>query len=182
MEGDQSCANSETDRDHFVHIANFVEVFSQRPRGCVSIIRLDVRAAPGIAAVATSEEFPIAIHDRDHDSIIDKTAQDSAIDLCKEHHARSDFNCIDTSVLGPLMVHRRIRERKLEGETRTVFAQLQVLAQVDGIRDDIVRPCSKVHITNRAVRDHQTRQHFRQVVRRNTIAETGIQQGALEQC
>lgn len=71
------------------------------------------------------------------------------------------------------------KEHNVE-RTRTVFTHLQVIAQVDRVCNDIVRPGSKVHVTNRPSRDHQTRQHLRQVVRGNTIAITSVENGALQ--
>lgn len=69
-----------------------------------------------------------------------------------------------------------IRQGKL---TLTVFTHLQVIAQVDAVCNRVVRPCRKVHVTNGASRYHETRQHFRQVVRGNTIAEASVENGAL---
>lgn len=68
------------------------------------------------------------------------------------------------------------RERRLE---LTVFTLLEIVAKVDTVGDDIVRPSSKVHVTNGTSGKHQTRQHLRQVVSGNTVSVTGVKKCAL---
>lgn len=48
-----------------------------------------------------------------------------------------------------------------QGSKLTVLAHLQIIRQIDSIGDDIMRPSSKVHVTNRATRKHKTCQHLR---------------------
>jgi hypothetical protein len=100
VDGDGIGANCEPDGHNLVRGASFVEVFSQRPRSCVSVVRLHGRTAPGRIAIATNEEFAIAIHNRDHDGIIDESAQYSTIDLSKKHDTGRDLDCIDGSAFG----------------------------------------------------------------------------------
>jgi hypothetical protein len=131
--------------------ASLVEVLGQRPRSRVGIVRLNGCTAPGGVAVAVNEEFAVAPHNRNHDSVVDEAAQYRTIDLSKEHDTGRDLDCICQSASGIWA---------LWDMTRTIFTHLQVITQVDCVVDDIVRPSSKVHITNGASREHKTRQHL----------------------
>jgi hypothetical protein len=130
VNGDGTGPNSQPDEHHLVLGTSFVEVFGQCPRNSVSIVRLNIRTAPGSVAVAVNEEFAIAIHNGDHDCIIDESAQCSAIDLSKEHGTGRDLDCIDWSASESTDGTRKI--------TRTIFTHLQIIAQVDRIRYDVV--------------------------------------------
>lgn len=63
----------------------------------------------------------------------------------------------------------------------TIFAHLEITRQVDSVGDDIVRPCSKVHVTDRLSRKHETSNHLGKVVGRNTVSITRVKESALEQ-
>jgi hypothetical protein len=63
----------------------------------------------------------------------------------------------------------------------TVFTHLEITRQVDSVGDDIVRPCRKVHVTDRLARQHKTSYHLGKVVGRNTVSITRVKECALEQ-
>lgn len=44
-----------------------------------------------------------------------------------------------------------------------------------------MRPCSKVHVTDRLARKHKTSYHLGKVVGRNTVSITRVEESALEQ-
>lgn len=95
MNGDNTSANAQSYRHHLIPAAYLVEVFGQRPRGCVGIVRLNGCTAPRRAAVGISEQFAVTVHDGDHDGIVDETAQHSAVNLSKEHDTRRDLDYTD---------------------------------------------------------------------------------------
>jgi hypothetical protein len=95
VDGDKASANYHSDRHYLVLCASFIEVFSQCPRGCIGIVRLQGRTAPRRITIAVNEEFTISIHNGDHDSVIDKSTQHSTINLSKEHNTGGDFDCTD---------------------------------------------------------------------------------------
>jgi hypothetical protein len=95
VDGNKDSANCQSDRHYLVLCASFIEVFSQCPRGCIGIVRLHGRTAPGRVTIAVNEEFAISVHNGDHDSVIDKSAQYSTINLSKEHNTGRDFDCTD---------------------------------------------------------------------------------------
>lgn len=94
MDQDDTGANSNADRDHLIPGASLVEVFGQRPRSCVGIVRLNSCTAPGSVTVAINEEFAVAPHNGNHDSIVDEAAQYRTIDLGKEHNTGRDLDYI----------------------------------------------------------------------------------------
>lgn len=61
----------------------------------------------------------------------------------------------------------------------TVLAHLQIVGQVDGVADDIVRPRGEVHVSNRTLGHHQTREHLGQVVRCDTVTVPRVDDCAL---
>ena len=61
----------------------------------------------------------------------------------------------------------------------TVLAHLQIIRQVDGVADDIVRPRGEVHVSDRALGNHQTREHLGQVVGCNTVTVSRVDDCAL---
>lgn len=61
----------------------------------------------------------------------------------------------------------------------TVLAHLQIIRQVDGVGDDVVRPRGEVHVSNRTLGHHQTRKHLGQVVRCDTVTISRVDDGAL---
>jgi hypothetical protein len=56
----------------------------------------------------------------------------------------------------------------------TVFTHLQIVGEIDGVGDDVVRPGGEIHVS-----DGTTSQHLGQVVCRDTVSETGIEKGTL---
>ena len=97
MDDDDTGTDEQAKRHHVIPGSSLVEVFGKRPRSCVSIVRLNGRTTPGRVAVAVNEEFAIATHNGNHDGIIYETAQDSAIDLGKEHGPGRNLDCNDGS-------------------------------------------------------------------------------------
>ena len=61
----------------------------------------------------------------------------------------------------------------------TVLAHLQVVRQVDGVADDVVRPRSEIHVSDWALGYHQTRKHLGQVVGCDTITVSRVDDRAL---
>lgn len=101
MDNDGASADCQPDRHNLVPGASSVEVFGQRPRSCISIIRLNGRTTPGRVTIAANEDFAIASHNGDHYDVIDESAQYSAIGLSKEHGTGRDLDCVDASALEP---------------------------------------------------------------------------------
>lgn len=116
--GDDSCgADGETDGNHGVGSAGAVEVGGEGPGGGVGVIGLHGGTTPGGVVVAGGEEGFVTSDDGDHDGVVDEAAQDGAVDLGEEHHARGDFDCHLLELCG--------YEEK--GHGLTVFAHLQVV-------------------------------------------------------
>jgi len=110
--GNDNCgANSQSDGHHVVLGARLVEVLGQRPRSCVGVVRLDGSTGPGSVTVAVNEEIAVALHNGDHDSVVDETAQDSTINLSKEHDTGWDLDCMVVSI----GVHEWCRKDKTYG-------------------------------------------------------------------
>jgi hypothetical protein len=63
--------------------------------------------------------------------------------------------------------------------TLTVFTHLKVVAEVDGVGNDVVGPGGEVHVANGALRKDQASKHLGQVVCGDTVAEAGVEQSAL---
>ena len=147
MEDDNSGTDGNADGYHLVSGAGLIEVFGQRPGGGVSVVGLNGGTTPGRVSVGICEEVAIAADDGDHDGVVDKTTQDGPVDLSSEHDTGWDLK---------------------------VFAELQIVTEVDAVCDDIVGPGSEVHIANGAPGEHKTCQHLGQVVGGNTVSVTGV--------
>ena len=63
----------------------------------------------------------------------------------------------------------------------TIFAHLEITRQVYSVGNDIVRPRSKVHVTDGLARKHETCNHLGKVVGRNTVSITRVEESALEE-
>lgn len=63
--------------------------------------------------------------------------------------------------------------------TLTIFSHLQIITEVDGVSDDIVRPGSEVHVSDGTTRQRQTGNHLRQVVCCDTVAKARVDQNTL---
>lgn len=61
----------------------------------------------------------------------------------------------------------------------TVLAHLQIVRQVDGVADDVVRPRGEVHVSDRALGNHQPRKHLGQVVGCDTVTISRVDDRAL---
>jgi hypothetical protein len=53
----------------------------------------------------------------------------------------------------------------------TILSHLEVVAEIDGVGNHVVRPGSEVHVADGTAGQHQTCDHFGQVVRSDTITE-----------
>jgi hypothetical protein len=97
VDDNDSGANYQSYGHHGIFSAGFIEVFGKSPRGCVGVIGLHCRTAPGSIAVGVGKHFAIATHNGDHDCVVDESAEDRAPDLSSEHDARWDFDYFDES-------------------------------------------------------------------------------------
>lgn len=97
VDRDSTSANRQSNRHNRVPRPSLVEIFGHCPGGGIGIERLHSRTTPGSVSVAVNEMVAIASYDGDHDSIIDKTAQYSTVDLSKEHDTGRDFDYIEVS-------------------------------------------------------------------------------------
>ena len=61
---------------------------------------------------------------------------------------------------GILTVHKVSIESERMGRGLTVFAHLEITRQVDSVGNDVVRPCSEIHVTHGLSRKHETSQHL----------------------
>lgn len=65
------------------------------------------------------------------------------------------------------------------GDTLTVFAHLQIIAQVHRAADHVVRPGREVHVTNWQTGKYESRYQFGKIICSNAVSIPGIEQGAL---
>ena len=106
VDGDDAKADAQSYWYQMIFGATFVEILGQRPRGRISIVRLYGSTAPRCVAITVHKELAIVVHNGDHDGVIDKTSQDSTIDLSKEHGTGRNFDCIDESASAPKTVKK----------------------------------------------------------------------------
>lgn len=127
--------------------------------------------APGRVAITISEQGSVVADNGDHNGVVDEAAQNGAVNLSEKHDTRGDFDWSNELAPGD--------GTKDDKEALTIFAHLEVIAQVDRVKDDIVRPSGKVHVANGATRKHKARQHLGQVVGGNTVTPARIEEGTL---
>lgn len=92
MNNDSAGANSETDGYHLILSAFLVKVGGQGPRRRIRVVRLDGSTAPAGVAISTAEKIFVACDNRDHDGVVDKPTEHSAIYLRQEHDTRRNFD------------------------------------------------------------------------------------------
>lgn len=144
MQGDDARADDHSEGHHGVLCARLVQVLGEGPRRGVGVVGLNRGAGPGCGAVGVGKLFLATVDDGDHDGVVDEAAEDGAVTLSQEHDA---------------------------GGYLEILAHLQIVAEVDGISDDVVGEGSEVHIAHRLPRDHETRQHLGEVVGGDAVAE-----------
>ena len=102
VDDDNTGANGYTDWHNRILGTSLVEILGQRPRSCIGVERLNGCTGPGRVTVAVSEKLAVAGHDGDHDSVIDKAAEYSPVDLGKEHGARRNLDYNGGLASGPV--------------------------------------------------------------------------------
>lgn len=100
VDDNETGTNNQSQRHYCIPIASFVEVIGQCPRSGVSVVRLNSCPAPGRVAITIYQKIAIAIHNGDHDDVVDESSEYSTIDLSQEHGAGRYFDCIDLSAWG----------------------------------------------------------------------------------
>jgi hypothetical protein len=67
----------------------------------------------------------------------------------------------------------------VQGGGHTVFAELQIHAELHSTVDDVVGPCSEVHVSDGAPGQHQTCNDLAQIICRDAVSEASVKQGTL---
>jgi hypothetical protein len=85
MNNDNRCTDNDTDWHSAIWSADLVNIRRESPRGRVSIEGLNGSAAPRGVPVSIYKQGSVASHDGYHDSVIDETTKNSAVNLGNEH-------------------------------------------------------------------------------------------------
>lgn len=154
MNGNDRSPNQKSVGYNRVSSTSLVQVLCQSPRCSVGIVRLNRSTRPRRITVGIPQKVTVPSDNGNHDGIVDESTQNSSVDLSQEHDTRWDLQ---------------------------VFTLLQIVAELDGIPDDVVRPCGEVHVPNRTFGKHETGDQLREVVGRDTVPVSGVDQ-ATEWC
>lgn len=130
MNNDEAGTNRQAYWHQLVSTANLVKIRGQCPGSGIRVVGLQGGTAPGRVAITISEQGSVVADNGDHDGVVDEAAQNGAVNLSEKHDTRGDFDWSNELAPGD--------GTKGDKKVLTIFAHLEVIAQVDGVKDDIV--------------------------------------------